>query len=361
MRAFVRGLLTITIANVFVPVANPFFEISAQGDALNSSWTNAALSESGLGLPERDYYLEEALADTKGNYTLHVSKMLQLLRSDLDADTSMALAEAIVNLESTLAEAYLTQVQWRDSQALYNMFTFENLTASANNTFDFAAFFEGASGRSIEDLGDSLQVLTPIGVFRGASVLASVDSETLRAYLQWTNFNRAAEYLTKAVVQQDFDFYSSYLNGVTGMKPRWQRAMSYTDTYLGEPLGMLYVDEYFPAESKEQALRIVDAVLAAMRDRLLEVDWIQSNATRENALKKLDAFNVKIGYPDVWIDYSSLSFNESDVLLDMIFKAQVFGKTLAYARMSAPTDRDLWYMTPQSKFHCDEGRRLQQV
>ena len=182
------------------------------------------------------------------------------------------LAERIYKLEETLAEAHMTKTENRDPQATYNKMSVADLTdACGGGCFDFAAYLKGATnGKNENEIGD-VNVRNVAAIQRAAQTVAALDAETLRAYLQWHALRSLAPYLTKALVQANFDFYETTLSGTAEMKPRWKRAMAFTEAALGEVLGQLYCAKNFDESCKERALAIVQAVLTALHERLREV------------------------------------------------------------------------------------------
>jgi len=143
------------------------------------------------------------------------------------------------------------------------------------------------------------------------ALIASVDADVLENYLRWHVVSEAAQFLPKAFVQEDFNFFQKTLSGTKELKPRWKRAMAFTESALGEALGKLYCAKYFDEKSKDKALVMVENVRQALENRLKEVDWMTAQETRDAALNKMSRFKVKIGYPDAWIDYSSMDFGSA--------------------------------------------------
>jgi putative endopeptidase len=154
--------------------------------------------------------------------------------------------------------------------------------------------------------------------------------------------------MSKAFVMESFDFNERILSGTDEIKPRWKRAMSFTESALGEALGQIYCAKYFDESCKEKALFIVEQVRMALEQRLPEVDWMKADSTREQALQKMNRFNVKIGYPDEWIDYSTLNITKGDAFLSNIFASRQFEHLREVKEMNAPTDKKKWFMTPQT-------------
>ena len=183
---------------------------------------------------------------------------------------------------------------------------------------------------------------------RVAEVASTTDAETLRAYFRWMAVSSCAPYLSSPFVAAHFEFYEKILQGTQEIKARWKRCMEWTESALGEALGKLYCAKFFDETSKGRALAIVEQVRHALEDRLKEVEWMKSEETRANALKKMAKFGVKIGYPDKWLDYSTLRIGENDDFLAMVFGAREFENREEVKDMNAPTDKAKWFMTPQT-------------
>jgi predicted metalloendopeptidase len=270
---------------------SPFLNIGASPDNTNSEHTICQVAQGGLGLPDRDYYFDEDKQEKRDAYLKHVDKMLQLL---LGSDAEAA-AEALFNeIELPMAEKHMTKTENRDPEKTYNKMSVQDLQNKicAGSVFDFEAFFDGVTGGV--DLGD-INVRNKDALERMASTATTVSASTLKSYLQWCAVRFCAPYLGKAFVDENFDFFERTLSGTQEIKPRWKRAMAFTESALGEALGQLYCAKYFDEDSKERALAIVESVRQALEERLNEVDWMKSNKTRENALKKMNRFRVKIG------------------------------------------------------------------
>lgn len=183
---------------------------------------------------------------------------------------------------------------------------------------------------------------------RVTEVASMADEDTLRAYFRWMAVSSCAPYLSTPFVNAHFDFYEKTLQGTHEIKARWKRAMEFTESALGEALGKLYCAKFFDETSKGRAMAIVERVRLSLENRLNEVEWMKSEETRANALKKMDKFGVKIGYPDKWLDYSTISIEESDDFLTMVFRSREFANKEEAKEINAPTDKLKWLMTPQT-------------
>ena len=309
------------------------------------------------GLPDRDYYFDEDKEEKRIKYKEHVARMLYLLDQHLEGDGkesraetdgehwSKAAAEQIYQLELDLASSHMTKTENRDPDATYNKMGVEALVDDiGKGKFDFGSYFVGM-GKPPSDLGN-VNVRNKLALKKVAEVLSEVKPQTLRHYLRWHAVSSTAPYLAKAFVEEDFDFFERTLSGTDEIKQRWKRAMAWTERALGEVLGKLYCRKYFDEECKERALKIVEQVRQALQERLKEVDWMKADSTRQMALKKMQRFNVKIGYPNKWIDYTNLQIDpSSDDFLSMIFKAREFHHNRDVKDMNDKVDREKWCAT----------------
>lgn len=325
---------------------SPFWGVGASPDHKTSDHSIAQVSQGGIHLPDRDYYFDEDKQEKRDKYVEHVARMMTLL-GVVDNDTASRMAQRVMQVETKLAEAHMTRTENRDPHATYNKMSVEDLTNKCGSVFAFDAYFSGSTSQGIEHLGD-VNVRNVKALERAAAVASALEVEDLKAYLQWSAVTSCAPYLSEPFVQANFDFYEKTLSGTNELKPRWKRAMVFTESALGEELGKLYCAKYFDEDCKARAQTIVEAVRQALEDRIKEVDWIKSDSTRAEALKKMERFGVKIGYPDKWIDYSTLVLADNDAFLSMVFKARSFAHKRVVKEMNAPTDRLKWHMYPQT-------------
>jgi putative endopeptidase len=185
-------------------------------------------------------------------------------------------------------------------------------------------------------------VRNTLALERAALVASTVQPDVLASYLRWHAVSSYAPYLSKVFVAENFAFFETTLSGTEEMKPRWKRAMAFTESALGEVLGQLYCAKHFDEECKARAYAVVESVRGALEERLNEVDWMKSDATRQEALKKMSRFRIKIGYPNKWIDYSTLVMEDDDYFLSMVFKSRAFDQDREAKEMNAETDREKW-------------------
>jgi putative endopeptidase len=315
------------------------FNFFGDQDAKNSTHVIAQVYQGGLGLPDRDYYLKEDERSKKirDEYVAHVAKMFTLLGDD--EKTAAQEAQTVMAMETQLAKASMTRVQQRDPNAIYHKMSVKELQ-SLTPDFSWAKYFDGIH---LSDRGD-VNVAQPDFVKEVNSMLETVPLADWKVYLRWHLIHDAASYLSSPFVNESFRFYGMELNGTKQLKPRWKRVLSATDNNLGMALGQLYVAKYFPPEAKTRALEMVHNLIAALREHINDAAWM-SDTTKKQALHKLDAFTVKIGYPDKWRDYSSLEINRGPYVLNAI-RASEFDFRRTINKIGKPVDRTEWGMTP---------------
>jgi len=315
------------------------FAFGSQQDFHKPSWVLADLGASGLGLPDRDYYLkpEPRFKDAREKYVAHVAAMLKL--AGWDQKSAAAASQTIMAMETKLAEASLDNVALRDPAAVDHNTTFAQLQALAPH-FDWAAYFKHKQIPTDVDMNvDQPKFMEEVDRQMQQTPLAD-----WKIYLKWHVLNSTAGSLSAPFVEEDFAFNGKYLAGTTEMKPRWKRCVESTDQLLGEALGQKYVEKYFPPEAKARMQEMVRNLLAAMRDDILSRPWM-SDDTKEKAMAKIATFNPKIGYPDKWKDYSHV-----EIRRDAFFESMIAGRKFVAeddrALIGKPVDRGRWGMTP---------------
>ncbi len=295
------------------------------------------LGQSGLGLPDRDYYLTDQFKDKKAAYRAYIAKTLTLA----GWANPEASADAIVAFETRIAEVSWTKVEQRDPVASVNPMTVAELQKLAPD-FNWARYLKGAG------LGAEKTVI--VGEKSAFPKIAAIYKATPVATLQaWEAFHiadQASPYLSKAFVDANFDFHGKTLSGQPEQRARWKRGVAVTGDTLGEAVGKLYVEAYFPPESKAKMEALMNNLLVAMKARIEKLTWM-SPETKEKALAKAASFTVKIGYPDEWRDYSKLKI-KSDDLYGNIERSGAFEWAYQVERLHKPVDRKEWGMFPQT-------------
>jgi putative endopeptidase len=319
-------------------VTDPF-ALGGQTDPHKPTWVLADIGASGLGMPDRDYYLkpEARFQEAREKYVAHIVAMFKL--AGWDEKTSAAAAHTIVGMETKLAEASLDNVALRDPAATDHNTTFAQLQAMAPH-IDWAEYFKH---KQIPQ-GVDINVDQPKFMQELDRQVHEVPLADWKVYLKWHLLNSTASSLSAAFVEEDFAFNGKYLSGTTEMKPRWKRCVESTDQLFGEALGKKYVEKYFPPEAKARMQEMVRNLLAAMRDDILSRPWM-SDETKEKAMAKIATFNPKIGYPDNWKDYSHVQVRR-DAFFEDVIAGRKFVEEDDRLTIGKPVDRGRWGMTP---------------
>jgi predicted metalloendopeptidase len=323
-----------------IGVTTPYGVGVAQ-DAKESTRYAVYVRQSGLGMPDRDYYLktdDQKMVETKAKYEQHVAKVLSLA-GDKNAE---AKAKAIVAFETELAQAQWTKVELRDPNKSYNKYEIAKLTELTPG-YDWKAALAAAG---VGNKTDYVIVGQPSYLTSLNQILEKTDLDTLKAYFQWQLLRAYSPYLSQAFVDASFDFYGKTLTGVTENRPRWKRGVATVEGDLGEALGREYVAKYFPPERKARMDAMVKNILAAYKESIDHLDWMGPE-TRKEAQAKLATFNPKIGYPSKWRDYSKLTI-KSDDLVGNEMRASIFAHNYNVSKLGKPIDREEWGMTPQT-------------
>lgn len=294
----------------------------------------------GLGLPDRDYYLnsETQFAEAREKYRAHVANVLRL--GGMPDAQSRDAVEAIFALEKRLAEASLNSATANDQAATNHRMTFAQLKELAPR-FDWDTYFDQAKLPRGE-----LNVAEPKFVQQVDKELKDTPVATWKAYLRWQLLNSVSPWLSKAFVEESFDFTDRYLGKATQMKPRAQRCADSTEALFGEALGKLYAERYFPPAAKAKSREIALNLLATLKDEVASVPWMTPE-TKRKALEKLSATDVQMGYPDAWKNYSGLTIRR-DAFWENIAAARAFDVREERSRLGKPTNRDLWALAPSS-------------
>ena len=308
-------------------------------DDKNSTMTIANAVQGGLGMPDRDYYTkpDADMKDKREKYVAHVTKMLTLLGEP--AAKAGEDAKKIMALETKLAEASRTRVELRDPQTNYNKMPQADLQKLMPD-WDWAEYFKEIK---LGEPGD-INVHQPDFLKAANEVFKSTSIDDWKTYLRWHLINATAPKLSKDFVNEDFNFKETTLRGTKQIKPRWKRVVIATDGEIGEALGKLYVADYFPPEAKARALELINNLKEALSDRIKTLEWMDE-PTKQEALKKLAAMTVKIGYPDKWRDYSLLKIDRGPYALNTL-RAENFEFNRDLKKIDKPTDRTEWGMSP---------------
>ena len=314
-----------------------FFAGFVTDDQKNPDRYALYLNQSGLGLPDREYYLRDNFKEQKARYQTYVADMLRLAGwSEPEKN-----AADIVALETKIAEAQWTRAESRDRDKTYNAMTIAELEKNAPG-FPWRAAFNAAGLGKV----DRVVVRQNTAFPKIARIFASTPVDTLKAWEAFHITDDAAPLLSKRFADAEWEFRSKFLNGVTEQRPRWKRAVAASEAALGEAIGRTYVAMYFPPESKAAMEQLVSNLRAAMKLRIQNLAWMGAD-TKAKALEKLSHFGVKIGYPSKWRDYSGLQVTEGD-LVGNAERASKFEWDYDRNRIGKPIDRGEWGMTPQT-------------
>ena len=313
-------------------------------DAKQATRYMAHLAQSGLGLPDRDYYLkldDARFRQARSQYVLYLATLLRL-SGELDEKRADALAADVLALETELARAQWSRVDNRDPNKTYNLLDLGDLARLAP-ALDWSGLFTEAG---LAAKADALIVRQPSYLGAVSTLIAATPLPTWKAYARTHLLHTYAPYLGRAFVDARFAFTGTALSGTPRNRPRWQRGVALVQDSLGEALGQLYVAKHFSADNKARMERLVAALLAAYKDSIATLDWM-SPETRKEAQAKLATFVPKIGYPKRWIDYDALEIVPAD-LLGNVRRARAFDHERDVAKLGGPVDRDEWHMTPQT-------------
>ncbi len=310
-------------------------------DAMDSNTNILYLGQGGLSLPDESYYREEQFAEIRAAFLVHIEKMCGLVGIKDGAQV----AKQILALETQIATHHWDQVKDRDATLTYNKYSRAELeTLAPHFLFDTWAENAKVPAKAFETL-----VVCEPSFFESVSAMLGDFATQRDSWVAWLKLNlvsASAAYLTDDVVLQNFDFYAKTLSGTPQIRDRWKRAVSVTQGALGEAIGKVYVEKYFPAQAKSEMKILVGNLLEAYRISILDLPWM-SEATKAKALEKLKKFTPKIGYPDKWRDYSTLEISAAD-LIGNLWRIAEFDHAYAIAKIGAPVDRDEWHMTPQT-------------
>ena len=319
--------------------SDALFRFRSDQDYKDSTQVIAEADQGGLGLPDRDYYLktDAKSVELRKAYVAHLQKMFELLGDK--ADTAAAEAQTVMRIETALAKGSLTRVERRDPQKLYHKMTRQQLDA-LSPSFQWKTYFGKVGLPSVE----ALNVETPEFFKTLSAELKNEDLASWKTYLRWHLVNANAPFLSSDFVNADFAFYGKTLQGAQELEPRWKRCVGYVDNDLGEALGQVYVERNFSPEAKQRARKMVKEIEDAMAQDLASLSWM-TPTTKQNALEKLHSVANKIGYPDKWRDYSTLTVARDDEMGNVL-RAREFEFHRQLAKIAKPVDRGEWQMTP---------------
>ncbi len=317
----------------------PFFGFYVNADPQNSSMNIMNVNQGGLSLANRDYYLDqdEKSKEIRAKYKDMIVSMFELC--EVPTKHAKRNADYILAIETALAEKHYDNVKLRRPYENYHMVTLEQLSEQIPE-IDWSGLFKELNVKI-----DSLNLGQPEPVQMAGKLISEQPIEALKAYLSWNVIDNAVKYLSDDFRNASFEFYGKTLTGVQVMQPRWKYAQGTVNSCLGNAVGQMYVESYFPAAAKERMIKLVENLQIAFKERILNLEWMSSE-TKKRAIEKLDAFIVKIGYPDEWKDYSSLHIAKDSYYAN-IERASRFAIDDMLSDVNKPVDKTEWLIDPQ--------------
>ena len=319
----------------------PLFFLFSGADEKNSNQVIANTYQGGLGLPDRDYYLsdETRSKEIRGSYLKHMATMFVLAGST--PEQAAKDADIVMKIETNLAKISSTRLDLRDPKANYNKTDLAGLQKMAPG-IDWKAYCDGIKLSATSEIN----VGQPKFITGMAAMINTVPVADWKAYFRWDLINSAASLLSSDFDKEHFAFYGTVLSGAKEQRPRWKRMIDQTSNSLGEAVGQLYVQKFFPPEAKNRMLELVSNLKISLGERIAGLAWM-SDVTKKEAEAKLAKINVKIGYPDKWIDYSNLTIGTESYYTN-VTNANQFVTNRSIAKIGKPVDRSEWGMTPQT-------------
>lgn len=327
------------IARLQVGGVDAVFNFGSTQDEKDSTQVIGGAQQGGLGLPNRDYYTktDDKSKEIRQKYVEHVTKMFELMGDDAAKATREA--QTVMSMEMKLALASMTPVELRDPVKTYHRMDLAQLKTLTPG-FSWDDYFHEIKAPVIA----SVDVAQPDFFTEVNKDLSGIPMTDWKSYLRWRLIDSTAPFLSSKFVEEDFNFKGRTLQGTKELLPRWKRCVRYTDNELGFALGQVYVEKYFPPQAKARALEMVHNLEATLRDDLQTIPWMGPE-TRQAALTKLDAFGLKIGYPDKWRDYSTYHVDRGPFVLN-VMRGNLYETNRDLAKIGKPVDRSEWGMTP---------------
>jgi len=334
-----RKALEAEIARMQSEGAGVLFRFGSGQDIKDSNRVIAFANQGGLGMPDRDYYFREDAKSQqlRADYLQHVAKMFELAGDS--SEKAAAEANTVMTIETALARTSRTRVELRDPEKNYNLLPLSEIKTLTPD-WNWESYLHAIGAPPVEQIN----IRQPDFFKAMNQQLDTVPMADWKIYLRWHLLHASAPGLPEKFVNENFDFYERKLSGTKEILPRWKRCVQSTDRNLGEALGKVYVDKYFPPAAKARAKEMVNNLIAALKDDIPALDWMGPE-TKKEALTKLEAFNVKIGYTDKWRDYSKLTIERSSYAGN-IRRSYEFEQARQLAKIGKPVDRTEWGMTP---------------
>ncbi len=334
-----REELISKIANLHIDGIGAFFYSYPAADLEDSNMTILYMEQGGLGMGNRDYYTEAENAQLKAGYRTYLSKIFTLAGVEGDIEK---MVDNVLAVEDRLAAKHWTNVECRDIVKGYNPYTFEAFKAQYKGV-DWDAYFRAMGVRKIE----KIVVSQPSSFANTLATLKSASLDELRAYVAAHYISSAASYLSEDFAVASFEFFGKEMSGTEEIRPRWKRAMSVPNSILSEAVGQMYVAKYFPESEKARVEEMVANIQKAFSKHIEALDWMGQD-TKAKAQEKLAAFTVKIGYPNKWKDYSTLTVDPSKSYWANVVEANRWYTADEMSQVGKPVDREKWLMSPQT-------------
>ena len=334
-----REELISKIANLHIDGIGAFFYSYPAADLEDSNMTILYMEQGGLGMGNRDYYTEAENAQLKAGYRTYLSKIFALAGVEGDIEK---MVDNVLAIEDRLAAKHWTNVECRDIVKGYNPYTFEAFKAQYKGV-DWDAYFRAMGVRKIE----KIVVSQPSSFANTLATLKSASLDELRAYVAAHYISSAASYLSEDFAVASFEFFGKEMSGTEEIRPRWKRAMSVPNSILSEAVGQMYVAKYFPESEKARVEEMVANIQKAFSKHIEALDWMGQD-TKAKAQEKLAAFTVKIGYPNKWKDYSTLTVDPAKSYWANVVEANRWYTADEMSQVGKPVDREKWLMSPQT-------------
>lgn len=323
-------------------IGGSFFGTGVGTDAMNSDMNILHIGEVGLGLGDRDFYLEknERNEEILNAYRKYVMRLMELIGYDEAAQERVW--NAVIKLETEFARHKMTREDRRDPRKRYNIMTIEEIRKKFPD-FNWDSYFNLLG---LEEV-DKTNIVNPAFTEFITSYMKTLAPQEIKDYMTFESVNDATGLLSDDFINASFDFYDRVMSGKEELEPRWKRAMRIPNSMLGEAVGKLYVEKYFPEENKKYMMKLVENLTKSLGKHIKELPWM-SDETKAKALDKLSTFTVKIGYPDKWKDYSAIHIDPAKSYLENVLEASKWYVKDNYSKMNKPVDKEEWHMTPQT-------------
>lgn len=337
-----RGDVFPMMVNLMKKGVRGYFSFYIGADIKDSKQNLLEFNQGGLSLGEKGYYIDtdSATMAIRDGFNLYMTDLFKMC--GYPEDVAEDKAKAVLEIETRIAQSSRSATELRDPESNYHKMSVEDLKKDFSG-IDWDTLFNGIGLTAAKEVS----IGQPEAIHEVENILAEVSVEEQKAYMQWTLINLASSYLSDEFRARNFEFYGRILSGKQQDRPRWKRSVATVEGVLGEGVGRIYVEKYFPAEAKERMINLVKHLQDALAERIQEQDWM-SEETKKVALDKLSAFYVKIGYPDKWRDYSGLTITDDSFWANLVRSNEFDLKYMVETKLNKPVDREEWFMTPQT-------------